>query len=353
MNRGRAKRFLIRCDVCSDVGFGHLRRCLALAKYLEKAGSFIVFVCRVKSASDLRMLQCLNTEIKTLRWATDSKNDAILVTDFCREYEVDLAIIDHYRIDLSYQQILQDKGVHWLQFDWAAQGPILADFVVSPSPAASYEKYRQIVQKEKSRLLLGPKYVILSPDFNNRYLLRERDGSVQRILVLMGGGGDRGAISLTLDAVMLLPAPIRQKISWEIVSGGTNPNLDCLRRWLKDHTGKINAQLIVDADDVASRISKADLAITAGGTVVYETAVLHCPSIIISIANNQVANATAWAKLGTSKYLGDVESLLPAHLAANIALLIKSPAAVRAMSETASSVIDSQGSERVVKEISM
>lgn len=351
MNSGRAKRFLIRCDVCSDIGFGHLRRCLALAQYLKKAGSFIVFVCRIKSVADLSLLRCLKSEVETLGWEVDAKTDAILVTNLCMKYEIDLAIIDHYRVDLSYQQILHDKDIRWLQFDWAAQGPILADLVVSPSPAASYDTYRQIVKKETARLLLGPQYVILSPEFNNPTLLRARDGSVRRVLILMGGGGDRGAIALALDAIMLLPKSIRQEISWEIVCGGTNPNLGNLKRRLNEHSGEIKAQLFVDADDVATRISKVDLALTTGGTVAYETAVLHCPSIIISIADNQVANAVAWDKLGTSKYLNDVESLSPAHLAANITNLLESPASLRAMSDAASSVIDSQGSERVAREL--
>lgn len=226
MSGGRAKRFLIRFDASQDVGFGHLRRCLALARHLENAGSFILFVCRVKSDADLSALRCLPTaEIKTLAWATDPETDAMLVLGFCQEYEIDVVLIDHYRADSSYQRILYDHGVRWLQFDWAAQGPILSDFVVSPSPAANYEKYRQVVQKETARLLLGPKYVILSPAFSDPALLRERDGSVRRVLVLMGGGGDRGAIALVLDAVMLLAESLRQEISWEIVSGEATPIL--------------------------------------------------------------------------------------------------------------------------------
>ena len=346
----QGKKVILRFDVSPNVGIGHLRRCHSLASSLAGLGARVKVLCRAQGYDVEGAFSGLECGLSLLDWETDRATDAEILVRAVREGDA-VVVLDHYRVDQTYQSVLLNAGVRWLQFDWAAKEPIWADWVVSPSPASSHEKYRQIVRKQGARLLLGPRYVILSPQFSNPALLRERDGSVRQVLILMGGGCDRGAIGLTLKAVEALPESLRKDVRWEIISGSVNPNLAGINEWLARNGATIKAQLTVDAADVAARIANADLAITAGGTVVYETAVLRCPSVIISIADNQEANAAAWNDLKTSRYLGPVESLPVSRLAECLASLLESPALVRTMSEAAATVLDAQGSERVAREL--
>src|SRR3569833_2568713 len=69
--------------------------------------------------------------------------------------------------------------------------------------------------------LLGPKYVLLRPEFATaRQKLRVRDGTVRRILIFIGGSDSTNQTRKALDAVKLIARP---EISVDVVVGAGNP----------------------------------------------------------------------------------------------------------------------------------
>src|SRR6185312_10092073 len=72
------------------------------------------------------------------------------------------------------------------------------------------------------------------------------------------------------------------------------------------------ARLYVEVSDPASIVRHADIAIGAGGVSSFERCCLGVPSLIVSLADNQLGNAFGIAKAGAAVFVGkmtDVDKL--------------------------------------------
>jgi RimJ/RimL family protein N-acetyltransferase len=92
---------------------------------------------------------------------------------------------------------------------------------------------------------------------------------------------------------------------------------------------------------------RADLAIGAGGVGALERCALGVPSAILTVAPNQMANATALGAAGAALYLGDIGARPAAEIAKALQALVADPARRRAMSAAAAQLVDGYGAARV------
>ena len=56
MNISQPNYIVFRCDSSLRIGTGHVMRCRTLARYLQKCGANIVFLCRPNSGDSIRIL---------------------------------------------------------------------------------------------------------------------------------------------------------------------------------------------------------------------------------------------------------------------------------------------------------
>ena len=91
---------------------------------------------------------------------------------------------------------------------------------------------------------------------------------------------------MTLEALRDLRLPI----AVDVVIGSSNPNLQQIQKACEQLP---SATLHRQTLRMAELISKCDLAIGAAGTTAWERCCLGLPSIIITIADNQIAVAEA------------------------------------------------------------
>lgn len=337
-------RVIFRCDASPQIGLGHLMRCRTLAYALRQAG---VRCIMVGPKRDFRVPMDMETFDEWLTrpdWGTsrqDAENlEALAVKNFC-----DVAVLDDYRVDEQYQQILLKAGLRWLQFDGKADKPLWADWVVSMSPDSDVHRYRLMQRRPKTRLLLGPCYAILREEFLQWRAPRQIKSHACRLLLTFGGGDDRGACLACLDA-------LRQVDIFEItiLSGGRNPQVPSIQAWMKQNATR-RVCLLLDDAEVARRMAEADMAITAGGSTTFETAMLGLPTLILQIADNQRVNAQAWDRMGVAVDLGPLEKLDADRLCNQLIKLADDQELRKRMAILGREYVDGRGVDRLVQEL--
>ena len=338
------RRFLFRCDVSPAIGFGHLRRCLTLAKELKECGALVFFACRAADFDLTKELRHVADDWTVLDWSLAPEADAQETIRLYQQRNMEAVIIDHYRVNVAYQERLYRSGVRWLQFDWSARQPLWANWVLSASPAAEESAYLAVKQRDETRLLLGPSYALLRREFRQWQPQPRLHEQVRKILLTFGGGDDKGTVLFCLEAIKSL-APAIERI---VLVSGANPRLPEITDWV-DRNSKANVTLVVDETEIAMRMAEADLAIIAGGTTTFETAAMGLPSLIMQLADNQAPNASAWARVGAAIYVGPFSSLHADTLERRVTSLINDTGLRKSMSDAGRALVDGLGAQRVAR----
>jgi len=338
------RRFLFRCDISPMIGTGHLRRCLALAGELKKYGASVSFACRYANFDLARELCRVTDDWKALDWSLTPEDDVQEVIRLSRQQGVEAVVIDHYRAAEEYQERLCSSGVRWLQFDWSARQPLLADWVLNASPAAEESVYMALKRRSETRLLLGPAYALLRQEFYEwRSKARFRE-QVRKILLTFGGGDDRGAILFCLGAMKSLEPSIERIV---LVSSA-NPGLSDIMDWVGRNDNS-NIKLQVDAPEIAMHMAQADLAIIAGGTTTFEAATMGLPSLIVQISDNQAPNASAWEQAGVAIAVGPLSNLNKNTFIQQVVALVNNSGLRRSMANKGRALVDCLGTQRVAR----
>jgi len=338
-------RVVVRADASQSAGFGHLRRCATLGRKLSESGVAVHFLLKAQDVD-------LSVELNGFAEASvlfdpelNGEADAARTVEYCQRVGAERLIVDHYNADEAYQRVLLNAGLRWLQFDGAAGFPLWADWVVSMSPAAAAERYNRLQRRPHTRMMLGPRYAILRDEFLQWRRPRTAPPQAHRLLLIFGGGDDRGACLACLDA-------LRQVDIFEItiLSGGCNPQVPAIQTWMKKNATH-RVCLLLDDADVARRMAEADIAITAGGTTTFETAMMGLPTLILQIADNQLANAQAWGRMGAAVDLGPLDDLNAGQLRDQLVKLAGSSELRERMSVFGRKHVDGLGSSRLVGEL--
>ncbi|MCX6355547.1 MAG: UDP-2,4-diacetamido-2,4,6-trideoxy-beta-L-altropyranose hydrolase [Candidatus Aureabacteria bacterium] len=339
-------KVLFRCDISPEIGAGHLRRCSVLAGELKRRGGRTLFVCRSRGNDPEKELDGAADDCRNLDWSLSAADDARRVIRICRQEGMDLAVIDHYRADEEYQRPLFHEGVRWLQCDWAASGPLWADWVLNPSPGANECAYRGLARRKETRLLLGPAYAWLRPGFHSV----RKDTTmhqVRKILITLGGGDDRGGTLLCMDALKRVGGDRE----WTVLVGNFNPRLRQIEKWVGENR-LANVTVVAGERDVARRMREADIAVIGGGTTTFEAAAMGLPCVIVRIAENQSMNAISWERAGVAIDAGPLGGLTADALARHLRRLMDDEKLRRNMSSAGIALVDGRGTERTADALS-
>ena len=343
--RNGRSRVVVRTDASQSVGFGHLRRCATLGRKLSESGVAVHFLLKAQDVD-------LSAELNGFAEASvlfdpelDGEADATRTAEYCRDIGADCAIIDHYQANEAYQLILLNAGLRWMQFDGSARTPLWADWVVSFSPAADVDRYRAVQSRLQTRLLLGPRYAVLRDEFLQWRTTRRCKPQASRLLLTFGGGDDRGACLACLNALQQVDI-----FEITILTGGCNPQVPSIQAWMKQNATH-RVSLLLDDTDVARRMAEADIAITAGGTTTFETAMLGLPTLILQIADNQRVNSQAWGRIGAAVDLGPFDDLNAGQLRDQLVKVAGNPELRERMSVLGRGHVDGLGAGRLVREL--
>jgi len=337
------KRLFFRADAAPEVGLGHVRRCAVLAAACRQLGAEIHLLVRRRDVAMEALGDWAGSVIHEIPWECTPKEDAILTQMWCQQEGVKVGVLDHYRVDEECQMELAGSGVRWMQFGNPRHvHPLMGDWVHDASPAAKQEAFVGRQKKGEIVFFLGPKFALVDRSFTEQRarLAQPRAVEVGTVLLMFGGGYDGGGIERALD--WLNAVGFRGKRI--ILTTRLNRSLGVLEARVAED---VRTELHVDNWQPAMLMSNCQLAITAGGTSVYELACLGVPTVIVCTANNQQATAQVWQDQGLGVNLGELQTVTDAVAEEQIGWLIEDIDKRLELAKKSWQTVDGKGADRV------
>lgn len=334
-------KVLIRADASVAIGSGHLMRCLTLADQLRNEGTEVAFVCRDIPGAMFDLLQSRGYRFAKLPMIEadkiSQKFDAEKTIKAARQLfsdRIDWLVVDHYELDAAWEHMLRPYARKIMVIDDLANRMHDCDLLLDQNYYRDQDQRYQGLVPDKCITLLGPKYVLLRPEFAEaRQRLRTRDGTVRNILVFFGGSDATNQTHKAIDAIKLID---RADISVDVVVGAGNP----FRNQIQSLCHEIPCvQYHCQVSNMAELISAADIAIGAGGATTWERCSLGLPTLTVVFADNQLQTTLDLEKIGATEFLGWANDITAHDLARAIERLIKAPTRLKSLSERASKIL--------------
>lgn len=356
------KTVAIRVDASNQIGTGHFMRCLTLADGLKEQGAKVCFVSRCLPEYLASILVNKNHRLIELPevyglessgglahsdWLhTSIENDAQECIRVLNNQSWDWLVVDHYALDARWEAAFKRIVRKILVIDDLADRKHDADLLLDQNLYPSMDQRYSALISNGCRTLLGPTYALLRREFvDERISIRTRSNKIQKIFIFFGGSDLTNETEKSLKAIAALN---RKDILVDVVIGAGNYHNKIIEKMC---TSILGARLHFQVNNMAKLMSQADLAIGAGGSNTWERCALGLPSIVISVADNQIAIADGVEKAGAHQHLGLSSNVSVAKLAAAIEAFSNEPKVLEKMSRAASALVDGMGCERVIKSL--
>lgn len=297
-----AKTAVFRADASPEIGGGHIVRCLALAEALAGRGWRCGFAVGAGTPETVPALARAGYDLEIL-----DPDQAGEPAALARRWPdaADWLIVDHYGRDAAFEKACLPWAEKILVIDDLADRDHHCDLLLDQNLGRRPTDYAARVPSD-CRLLLGPHYALLRPEFAARRaaaLAHRRGGGVRRILVSLGASDPHNATAVVLEGI----ARSGLEAEVEVVLGAAAPGLAEVRN-LIPRMPQIT-RLHIDARNMAELMAEADLAIGAGGTTCWERCCMGLPSLIVVTGPDQGHNAATLEQAGAAIGLGGHETL--------------------------------------------
>lgn len=338
-----SNKIVFRFDASTKIGIGHAMRCLAVIELLNKYQvKVIVSACQLPSYIKDELYKH-NVTINIQQSDIGSTSDLSELLATVKQHKIKTLVIDGYSFDEHYRYLLKERVSNLVTFDDTNDfSHLYCDLVINALITANSLGYE--LSAPQAKHLLGLKFSILRSEF----LLIKRKPITKRQGVLVNFGGS-DVNQLTLPAIKLIAVKLnflpRPKVI--VVTGGSCNNIEKITAACQ----QFDFEHHHNTNEVSSLMSQCALAICAPGSMVYELAYCHVPSVFLIVADNQMLSAQTQQAAGWCRvFNGRTKGAL--SLAINSAIdLWQDKAELKRMSKNANLLIDGKGTERIAQQI--
>lgn len=333
-------KLYIRVDMNQTIATGHVMRCLSIAEAARDEGADAIFILADAQAEDLIHSKGFRTIVLNSAWNGLEKELPDLL-DLIAKENIETLLVDSYYVTENYLEALNHATS-------VAYIDDLNSFHYPVDTLIAYANYWKKMNYEENypdtKLLLGCSYVPLRKEFQNLppKLIRE---NVENLLILTGGSDNLGISENILDHILL-----EQYKKVDVICGRYFEQFDYLKT---KYSNCQNVHLHKAVDNIIDYMLDADLAVSAGGTTLYELCATGTPTIMYSFADNQLDNVSQFAEDGIMRYVGDIRY---DKVYENIQTVVESyqeKSYRNQISAQMKKLIDGQGVARVIKQLLM
>lgn len=285
------KPTIIRTDGGASVGFGHVRRCLTLARQLTRLDTDVQFLCDGPAAvHELIAAEGFQATPVDLPYDLEQTRRKI------RETSAQIVIVDSYDLGEEYLAALSSEKIKVVAIDDLAQHRFPVDVVVNGSANASELQYAALPE---TQFLLGTAYALVREEFvaDSR---RQCSGFVRRVLVTMGGSDPWQLTPRVVGWIReILPS-----VKVDVILGPLVEQKSAAARECQSVSG---VEVHSSPTRVDELMRRADLAVSGGGQTCYELAATGTPTMAICVAENQRGQLSALSREGGLEVAGSAD----------------------------------------------
>lgn len=335
----------IRADANSEIGTGHVMRCLSVAKEMQQRGNEVCFI--LADDFPVKMLQDRKMNYKVLHTRYERPEEELpVLCQWLEQEKPQLLLVDSYFVSKEYlEQIAGYTKVAYMDDFCHTEYPV--DVLVNYNIYGDMLPYRDNMAKEDVELLLGTKYVPLREEFRNtEYTLRK---TAEHVLITTGGSDKYNLAGLIVEKAM------KNKelcgLQYHVISGMFNQNLSFLRELEEKYP---NVHIHQNVTDMAELMKQCDVAITAGGSTMYELCAVGVPMIAFSFVENQKRQVETFAKRELVSFGGDYESQRETMMDEVMIYLKKLAGSFeerKKYSERGKAIVDGHGAGRIAEKL--
>lgn len=276
----------IRADGNTDIGMGHVMRCLSVAEAADSKMQDIAFItadggCRAMIEERGFDVIVLDTDYR------DMTGELPVLAGLIHKGR-DIVLVDSYQAGDDYYLALGKLAATACFEDMGQPYPVdlLINYnIYAPDLAANY--------KGLPKTLLGVEYMPLRKAFQEppEYTVKDK---VTSVVITTGGSDPYFAAGSFAEALLNDGFVLEHGIHLHLISGPFNKYAD----ELKARYGACeNVSIHENVKDMRSLLLESDVVISATGSTIYEVSTLGVPMIVFYFAENQRQGAEALGRL--------------------------------------------------------
>lgn len=329
----------VRVDANETIATGHVMRCLAIAEKLKKRGETVVFIL----ADDYPIKLIEEYGFHTLVLQTDwqkMESELEIFQKLIQKNHIQKLLIDSYQVTEKYLTKLHEL-TSIVYIDDLATFHYDVDHLINYNHYYKTIHYERKYKESSTKLWLGCNYIPLREEFQK---IEEKKicCKIENIMITTGGTDP-------YHVCFLLAQKLAEKysdINIHVVAGKFFDNVTCLKQLEKE---KKNVILHQNINRMSDLMQKCDLAISAGGTTLYELCACGVPSICFCMADNQSLGVMEMAKEDIMLTAGDVRYSNEEFYDRILELVekMKSKETRKLFSKQMQKLVDGKGAERI------
>lgn len=342
--------FIFRVDANTEIGYGHLMRCVAMAQELHSLKIEVSFLVSKPSENIRKRLEEDAFTCIPVKAVPGSSEDALETAGYAASVKASWIGIDGYQFNGKYQKYLKDKGFSLFFIDdYGHCEHYFADIILNQNISATEDYYKS--REDYTELLMGTDYVLLREEFKAyRKFRRKIFGRAEKILITIGGSDP---YNVTLKALEGIEKTGLKNLEVKVITGGANPNIAAIENFACKSGAGLKIEILKDIKNMSEIMAWADIAVSGGGSTCWELALLGLPALVTAWADNQRPIADALGKKEIAVNLGWHEKITADNIAGELEKLILSPESRKKMSENAQKTIDGLSTQRVMEALLM
>lgn len=329
----------IRADGGREIGTGHIMRCLSIAEALRDMGEEVCFLTADDEAVPLLEARGQSYWVLGSSWR-DLEGELGTLLPLLHKSGKGVFLVDSYYVTPEYLRqagslmpvcYIDDLGTSGLPVNW----------LVNYNIFARRSLYGQDIRK--TEYLLGTEYAPLRREFQSAW--RPVRDKAKRVLVTTGGSDRYDLAGQILRQALSEPEVCR--LEYCVVSGAYNPHLPQLLELEKRYE---NVHVFSNVSRMAELMQSCDIAVTAGGSTMYELCAVGIPILCFSFVDNQERIVEGFRQHQAAGFAGNYltqgEKMIPL-LTEQIAQLQNSLELRRSLSSQERKLVDGQGAWRI------
>jgi UDP-2,4-diacetamido-2,4,6-trideoxy-beta-L-altropyranose hydrolase len=259
----------IFADASQKIGYGHLYRCNALYQYLKS----IKINCEFRTSLSKKKL--INLKIDSYKKAYPNPNN------FTLDSKPNIVILDTYRFTNEWILFFRKLNCFVVLFDDHLTNKLKINLLINTTYLSLNQKIKNC---EAENYLLGPKFAIISDFYirsRSEYTIAK---DIKNITIAFGATDIKTKIPIVLRKLISLPIE--------------NVNITILTRNkynIEKNKKNIKINFIwLNQKDLANHLISCDLAILAGGTMIWQFACIGIPMITWPQTYQQSIHTDSW-----------------------------------------------------------